>query len=95
MTWNVTNTKVIDAISVTYTFLPLPYHHEVWVPHLLVPFFLDFCQFPTAAHPTCQFMDYLNYCLENQDSILDAKDTSENALVLQWTNQVAANLSLT
>ena len=61
-TWNVTNTKVIDEILVSYTFLPLPYHHEVWIPHLLVPYFLDNCDF--GPNP-CQFMDYMNYCFAN------------------------------
>ncbi len=41
MTWNVTNTPVREAVKVSYTFLPLPYHHEVWISHLLVPYFLD------------------------------------------------------
>jgi hypothetical protein len=95
MTWNVTNTKVSEAIQVTYTFLPLPYHHEVWIPHLLVPFFIDECQFPSEAHPKCQFMDYMLYCFANQDAILGAKDTAFNALVLQWTSQVATALGLT
>jgi len=94
-TWNVTNTKVSEAIKVTYTFLPLPYHHEVWIPHLLVPFFIDECQFPSEAHPKCQFIDYMNYCFENMDAILGAKDTSMNALILQWTSQVANALTLT
>ena len=61
-TWNVTNTAVSDAVQVTYTFLPLPYHHEVWIPHLLLPYFLDNCQFGPNK---CQFFDYMNYCLKN------------------------------
>jgi len=90
-TWTVTNTQVIAEIQVRYTFLPLPYHHEVWIPHRLVPYFLDNCQF--GPHP-CQFVDYLNFCFENQDAVLGAKDSSENTIVLQWTNAVATNMSL-
>lgn len=95
MTWNVTNTKVSDALQVTYSFLPLPYHHEVWIPHLLVPFFVDACQFPSPQHPKCQFIDYMTYCFANQDAILGAKDTSMNGIILSWTNQVAEALGLT
>lgn len=89
-TWNVTNTKVSDAIRVTYSFLPLPYHHEVWMPHRLVPYFLDQCQFGAK----CQMMDYINFCFANQDDILDAKDTSANALLLQWTSKVSSTLDI-
>jgi hypothetical protein len=60
-TWNVTNTKVINEVQVSYTFLPLPYHHDVWIPHLLVPYMLDQCDFGGK----CQFMDYLQYCFAN------------------------------
>ncbi len=81
MQWNVTNTTVAAQVKVSYTFLPLPYHHEVWIPHRLVPYFLDNCQFGSK----CQFLDYMNYCFQNQDAVLGAKDLSENAIILQWT----------
>lgn len=93
MTWNVTNTKVSDAIQVKYSFLPLPYHHEVWIPHLLVPMLLDACIFPSTDHPTCQFNDYMTFCFNNQDAILDGKDSSMNSLILQWTSLVAGSLT--
>src|SRR4051794_16922446 len=35
--------KVIDNIYLNYALMPLPFHHEVWIPHKLVPFFLDNC----------------------------------------------------
>jgi len=92
-TWNETGKTVAESVKVTYSFLPLPYHHETWIPHRLIPFFLDNCQFP-GTHP-CQFMDYMNYCFENQDTILGAKNISENAIILSWTNMVANALSLT
>jgi hypothetical protein len=60
--WNISNTNVSDAIQVTYTFLPLPYHYEVWISHRLVPFFLDNCLY--GPYP-CLFMEYLNWSLEN------------------------------
>ena len=41
MTW-LTST-VSDQIKITYTFMPLPYHHQVWIPHKLVPYMLDVC----------------------------------------------------
>jgi hypothetical protein len=62
MTWNVTNTLVSDAVQVRYSFLPLPYHHETWIPHRLVPFFLDNCAF--GPNP-CVFEAYMNYCFAN------------------------------
>lgn len=90
MTWNVTNTSVSEAIKVSYSFLPLPYHHEVWIPHVLVPYFLDNCQFGTK----CQMMDYLQFCFQNQDSILGAKAVSQNAIINLWTNQVGSGLNI-
>ena len=85
-TWNVTNTKVIDEIKVSYTFLPLPYHHETWVPHLLVPYLLDNCDF--GPNP-CQLVDYMTYCFNNQDWILEAKSMSENQIIQGWTGNVS------
>lgn len=90
-TWNVTNTTVQDAVKISYTFLPLPYHHEVWISHKLVPYFLDTCQFGPGK---CQMLEYMTYCLENQDSILDSKNVSENALIKSWTLQVSAALNI-
>jgi hypothetical protein len=58
MQWNVTNTTVAEAVKVTYTFLPLPYHNQVWIAHKLLPLLLDECRFGAK----CQFMDYLHYC---------------------------------
>jgi hypothetical protein len=39
MPWN--NSTVREEVKLSYTFLPLPYHHEEWIPHLMVPYFLD------------------------------------------------------
>lgn len=90
-TWNVTNTKVIDEIKVSYSFMPLPYHHEAWVPHLLVPYFLDNCDF--GPNP-CQLVDYMTYCFNNQDWILEAKSMSENQIIQGWTGNVSQALKL-
>jgi hypothetical protein len=35
---------VKDQVKITYSFFPLPYHHEVWVVHKLLPFFEDQCR---------------------------------------------------
>ncbi len=56
MTWNVTNTKVMDEISVSFSYMPLPWHNGVWVPHMLIPYFWDMCQY--GPQP-CQFMEYM------------------------------------
>lgn len=74
MTWNVTNTKVIEQISAAFTFMPLPFHNNVWVPTVLVPYFWDNCLF--GPNP-CQFMEYLQYGFDNQDWI-GAKNISQN-----------------
>ncbi len=37
------NGTVRDAITVTYVFQPLSYHHEAWIPHKLLPFIIDEC----------------------------------------------------
>jgi hypothetical protein len=90
-TWNVTNKLVNDSISVAYTYLPLPYHHEAWLAHKLVPYFLDNCQFGPRS---CQFLQYQNFCFQNQEILLDGKDKSENVLVNIWTNTVSAALNI-
>ena len=90
MQWNVTNTTVADAIKVTYTFLPLPYHNQVWIAHKLLPLLLDECRFGAK----CQFMDYLHYCFANQDFILGGQDKTFNQLVFSWTSMVAEALNV-
>jgi len=37
------DSTVADQIKLSYTFLPLPYHHGVWLAHLIVPYLLDQC----------------------------------------------------
>lgn len=91
MTWNVTNLTVANSLKVTYSFLPLPYHHEVWIPHLLVPYFMDNCMFGSK----CQWQAYMNFCFTNQDVILGAKNTSQNSLITLWTSQVSSALNIT
>ena len=56
------DSTVADQIQLSYTFLPLPYHHEVWVPHLLVPYLLDQCH---TDGQTCHFYDYIDFCFKN------------------------------
>ena len=41
MTWLTSTVK--DQIKVIYTFMPLPYHHEVWIPTKMIPYHLDVC----------------------------------------------------
>lgn len=33
--------KVRDAVKVKYVFQALPYHHASWIPHKLLPYFVD------------------------------------------------------
>ena len=39
------NTTVREQIQIRYSFLPLTFHHAVWVPHKVIPFLLDECDF--------------------------------------------------
>lgn len=84
---NTSAAKVRDRIQLSYTFLPLPYHHEVWVPHKIVPLMLDVCH---TTPDQCIFYEYMDFCFQNQDFILNAKDTSQDDLIQQWTAKVAA-----
>ena len=70
--------KVRDAVTVEYLFQPLPYHHGVWVPSKLVPFFTDECFSATSTQ--CRYIDYMEYCFQsqNQNAILGATGKSFN-----------------
>lgn len=83
--------KVRDNIQLSYTFLPLQYHHEVWIPHLIVPYLLDVCY---ATPDKCIFYEYTAFCFTQQDWILNAKNTSQNDLIDQWTKAVADKFAL-
>ena len=44
MNWTTPTGKDItvkEQITLTYAFLPLTFHHAVWVPHKLLPFLID------------------------------------------------------
>ena len=83
--------KVQDKIKLSYTFMPLVYHHSVWVPHKLVPMILDQCDQDAGK---CIFEPYLQYCLAHQADILDKKDISGRDIIQSWTKQVADNFKL-
>jgi hypothetical protein len=76
------DSTVRDQVQLSYTFLPLPYHHGVWIPHLIVPYILDVCH---ADATKCIFQEYMEYCFDHQGDILDAKDTSQDDLIKSWT----------
>ena len=81
-TWNVTNDLVKNSVKVSYSFLPLPYHLAVWVPHLLVPYLFDQCDYTPEK---CVFPQYLQYCFDNQEEVLTAKSISYNQIIANWT----------
>jgi hypothetical protein len=85
------DSTVRDQVQLSYTFLPLPYHHGVWIPHLLVPYILDVCH---ADATKCIFQEYMEYCFDHQGDMLDAKDTSQDDLIKSWTKQVADQFKL-
>lgn len=76
------DSTVEDQIKVSYTFLPLPYHHAVWIPHRIVPYLMDVCKEDAAK---CIFEEYMQYCFDHLDAILDPKDTSYLDIIQSWT----------
>lgn len=85
------DSTVREHIKVSYTFLPLPYHHGVWIPHKIVPYILDECK---ANKDKCIFEQYMQYCWAHQADVLDAKNTSQDDLINQWTKQISENFNL-
>lgn len=70
--------KIVDYIDLEYTLFPLPYHHSVWLVHKLVPYFEDKCLEDESA---CQMVPYIEWCFENQETYLDAKDKSQEEII--------------
>ncbi len=56
------DSTVKDQVQLSYTFLPLPYHHENWIPHLIVPYLLDVCH---NDETKCIFYPYTDFCFKN------------------------------
>ena len=91
MTWPQTNTLVKDELKITYSFLPLTFHHAVWVPHRLVPFILDSCY----VYPlTCNLYPYIEFCFENLDYILNSYGKSQDDLIFEWASKVAVKFNI-
>lgn len=78
---------VRENIMVNYVFMPLPFHHEAWIVTKLTIYFIDECY---ANPATCQYEDYIIWTLANQNNVLLATTTSEDALIQMWTAKVAA-----
>ena len=85
------NSTVREEIFYSYTLLPLPYHHESWVPHKLIPMILDECYFTDECH----YYEYINFTLTYQDLILKTVNVNENDIIDQWTQFVAMNFNYT
>jgi hypothetical protein len=79
-------TTVRDQITVTYTFFPLPYHHECWFVHKFLTYFEDQCR---TDGQTCNYLEYINFALTNQNDVLNAKSSLEADIVSAWIAKVA------
>ena len=79
--------KVRDFISARYVFQPLPYHHASWIPHKILPYVSDQCF--SNPNATCQYINYMNFCFNNQDAILGSTDKTYNQIIQMWTGMVS------
>lgn len=80
------NGTVLDAIKVRYSFSPLPYHHGVWVAHKLLPYIIDSC---LSNAQGCKLKYYVKWALQNQNTLLSAKDSTFDELAQLWTSMVS------
>ena len=62
-------TTVREAVYYNYVLMPLPFHHETWIPTKLYPYFVDQCY---ANASSCHYYDYINYTFINQNDVLKA-----------------------
>ncbi len=91
MTWSVTNTSVASELEISYSFLPLTFHHAVWVPHKLVPYLLDNCHWGPNE---CIIYEYIEFCFENLDSFINSYGISQDDLQYSWASKVANHFGL-
>ena len=80
----------LSAVRITYTFMPLTYHHGTWLVSKLVPYFVDQC-YQTSE---CRFVDYMNFCFEKQEIMLASTGKSQNELISLWVNLTAESLNI-
>ena len=66
---------VRDQIKITFTFFPLPYHHDCWFVHKFLFYFEDQCR---TAGQKCQYIEYVNWTLTNQDDVLNARNALDD-----------------
>lgn len=85
------DSTVGDQIKVTYTFFPLPYHHGCWFVHKLLPYFEDQCR---TEGQTCNYIEYINFSLANQNDVLNARASLQEDMVNNWTKKVADQFKL-
>ena len=91
MTWSATNTTVRSEIQLSYTFLPLTFHHAVWIPHKLIPYLLDNCE--VGPHP-CIMEQYMEFAFLHMTDLLDSYNKTQDDLIFTWASEVAMEFGL-
>ena len=56
----------------------------------MLPYFLDECQ----AGKSCLMNQYMEYCFDQQDTVLGMTDMSHDDFILYWSDAVAVQFSL-
>ena len=87
-TWG--GATVRDQVDVGYTAFPLPYHNHAYQVNQLVPYFMYLCD----TGKGCYSNEYKDFCFEQQQTILDMTDTSQNDFTAYWAKEVAAKFNL-
>lgn len=82
---------VKEVVKVNYVFMPLPYHHGAYAVTKLTAFMIDECIVDPAS---CKLLEYMDFCFDYQDEVLDAVDWSYYTYMRNWTKFTADSLAI-
>jgi len=86
---------LLDGIQLRISNFPLDFHVHSWQVGQLLPYFLDRCQEREYPGNPCSILnEYMEFCFEQQKTVLSLTDMSKNDFVVYWSQQVGTKFGL-
>jgi len=90
---------LLDEIQLRITNFPLDFHVHSWQVGQLLPYFLDRCAQERRESPAgnpCSIIlnEYMEFCFEQQPTVLSLTNMSKNDFVVYWSQQVSIQFGL-
>ena len=83
--------NVLDTVSLKITNFPLDYHLHSWQVGQVLPYFMDLCVEDSSK---CYMNNYMAWCFNMQDLVLEKTNMSKDEFIKYWSEQVSKSYNL-